>query len=216
MRKSMQIPNRPSVHIVEHFAGNYWGSASFLLDLAAQLSSPENIILISHRDISGAEFSDQMKERWKSLGKLPETIGRVTYVTEDGIEEAANKHEMGLLPGMEMIILVNGSALSGALKYVYNTALEQSRWVSIVCSVQCGFKKTFVDVLSRECEIGSCLCTGYLDTYVYEENKQPYNICNGEKVDLCRNSMSVSITSNKPVVSMHIFHTNEVVDTLST
>ena len=223
MRKTYQIPEHASIHIIEHFAGNYFGSASFLLDFAARLSCPERIVIFSHKDISAVEFAEQLKQKFSTLQKLPEKIGRIICVDGDGIEDAANNQEFGLLPGMEMVLLVDSAALSGALKYIYNTSVEQSKWVSIVCAIQCGFGKTFRDILRRECAIGSCLYGDFFDTYIYEENRLPHKL-NGENsasfetlVRFCqKNPIIAGILDNRPIPKIQFFQNNAVVDTLST
>lgn len=222
MRKTYQIPDRASIHIIEHFAGNYFGSASFLLDLAARISNPERIVLVSHSDISGGEFSDMIRQRFININKDIDKVGRIVCVDPDGVEEAAFNNEVGLLPGMEMIILVNGNSLSGALKYVYNTSKEISKWVSVISTIQCGFGKTFRDILKRECAIGSCLYNEYLDCYVYEENRLPHKLMRGDTTSfndimyLCQSNPIVSnIMGNTPIPMLQFNATNAMVDTLS-
>ena len=148
------------------------------------------------------------------MGKKPDDIGRFLCVSGENIEEQLFHQEMGLYPGMEMVVLVTGNELSGVLKYIYNSEPEMMKWVSVVVSIQCGFKKYFIDILRHECAIGSFITNGYLDTSVYEENQRPHTIDN-KAVRFDIGSVGDEICSIKPIVSVHINPTREMVDTLS-
>lgn len=214
MKISMNIPKKASVHIVEHYAGNYYGSASFLMDLCASLASPERIILFSHPDIDAGEFADDMKKRFRNMKIKPDAIGRILCVSEDNIEEQLTHQEYGLYPGMEMILITSSNGLSDALKYIFNTSLEVSRWVSIVVSVQCGFRRSFLDILRNEYSIKSCLMNGYLDTFIHEENQKPKSL-NDEIAKFEAESVGNAITQTTPIASCQYHLNREVVDTLS-
>lgn len=214
MRRSMKIPKRTGIHIVEHYCGHYYGSCSFLLDLTAKLTNPERIIVVSHKDIDPGYFMEEIKKRFYEMGKNPDDIGRVICTSGDNIEEQLFHQEMGLYPGMEMVVLVTGNELSGVLKYICNTEPDTMKWVSVVVTVQCGFKKSFVEILKRECTIGSFLTNGYLDTYVFEENQKPHTI-DDKKVHFDDDSVGDEICRIKPIVSVHVNSTRELVDTLS-
>lgn len=214
MAESMRIPKKTGIHIVEHYCGHYWGSCSFLLDLAANLTNPERIIILSHRDIDPAYFMEEIRKRFLEIGKNPDDIGRFLCVSEGNIEEQLFHQEMGLYPGMEMVVLVSGNELSGVLKYLYNSGPEIMKWISVVVSVQCGFKKPFIEILRRECAIGSFLTNGYFDTYVYEENQKPHTI-DDKLVRFDVGSVGDEICNIKPIVAVHNTPTREMVDTLS-
>lgn len=214
MRVNMKLPNKSGIHIVEHYCGNYWGSCSFLLDLAAFLANPERIIILSHKDIDASYFIDEIKKRFLKIGKGPEDIGRLLCVGEENIEEQLFHQEMGLYPGMEMVVLVTGSGLSGVLKYLYNSGPDMMKWVSVVVSVQCGFKRSFVDILRNEYAIGSCLTNGYLDTFVHVANEKPHTI-SGKEVTFNKDTVGDTICKIYPIASVHTPPSREMVDTLS-
>lgn len=222
MTKSYIIPEKPGVHLIEHFCGNYFGSASFVMDLAARLASPEKIIIISHKDLDPGEAAEGFKYRCAQLGKTVEKIGRVVFVGGDGLEDCVSNNEVALFPGMEMVILVDTSGLSGALKYLYNGSENCTRWVSVICTVQCGFNKTIKDILKRECSIGSCLFNSPFYTYLYGENRLPYDINGNEKVSSFDVNMYIKkcpiisdIMAVKPISSIKFFNINHVGDTIS-
>lgn len=215
MLKSMSIPNKAGIHIIEHYCGNYWGSCSFLIDLAVNLANPERIIIFSHKDINPVEFVERSKKQFLKMGKNPEDIGRLLCVSGGNIEEQLFHQEMGLYPGMEMVVLVGGNELSGVLKYLYNSDPEIIKFISVVVGVQCGFKKSFINILKRERTIESCLMNGYLDTYVYEENQKPHTI-DGKTVQFDIGSVGYGICSiGYSEMSSYRTSIKRMVDTLS-
>lgn len=172
----MNIPRKAEIHLIEHYWSRYWGSASFLMDIAAELANPERIVLFAHEDISPGEFADGMKQRFIRMEKDCDHIGRVLGISIDGVEEQLSKQEYGLYPGMEMILVTTGAGLSGALKYLYNTIPDVMKWISVVVSIQCGYKRTFLDTIDKDYGIRGCLRNKHLNTYFHEEGEEPKDL----------------------------------------
>lgn len=191
---------KPEIHVIEHHWMSYKGSIEHIFDMISYMSIPNRIIIIANDDICVDEFTELLPKKLYARGKDNNScIGRLTLVSSDGLEDVLMKYEMGLYPGMEMIIFVNGRSLSGALRYLFNASPEHANATKIIVTVQCGFKKSLMDILQREHLIGSLLIYGNVTTFVHETNKPPYNLSTNEQALFKTSSIGYDICASSPV-----------------
>ena len=191
---------KPEIHVIEHHCCSYKGSISHIFDMVALMSNPNRTIIIANDEIGVDEFTELLPKKLFARGKdNNSTIGRLTLVSSDGLEDALMKYEMGLYPGMEMIIFVNGRSLSGALRYLFNTSPEHANATKIIVTLQCGFKKPLMDILKREHLIGSLLVFGEVTTFVHETNIPPYNLSTHEQILFKKPSIGYDIYISSPI-----------------